>query len=101
VIGGCALSLRSFAHLRGGMALGRGFYVPQIARAQISFGNQALTSDHSPGKVEISNSFHFRPLLFKLTGPTQYLGKKSLLKFDFTHMQLSLSVWSYCLQWGV
>ncbi len=80
----------SKAHLLGGMALGKGFYVPQIALAQISFGNQAPTSDQSPGKVEISNQIQFGPLLFKLTGPAQYLGKKNLLAFDFTHMQLSL-----------
>lgn len=72
------------AHLKGGMALGRGLYVPQIAIAQISFANQ------SPDKVEISNQIQFGPLLFKLTGPTQYLGKKNLLAFDFTHMQLCL-----------
>ena len=29
-------------------------------------------------------------LLFKLTGPAKYLGKKNLLAFDFTHVQLRL-----------
>ena len=77
------------ASLRGGIAMGKGLYVPQIARAHISFSNQAPTSSH-PGKVEISNSFQFSPLLFKLTGPAQYLGKKNLIKFDFTYMQLCL-----------
>ena len=71
------------AHLRGGIALGKGLYVPQIARAHISFSNQAPTSGQSTG-IEISNSLQFSPLLFKLTGPAQYLGKKNLVKFDFT-----------------
>jgi hypothetical protein len=71
------------------MALGKGFYLPQIAPAQISF-TQVSTSAQSPGQLEIGNSFQFGPLLFKLTGPAQYLGKKNLLTFDFTHMQLCL-----------
>ena len=77
------------AHLRGGIALGKGLYVPQIARAHISFSNQAPTSGQSAG-IEISNSLQFSPLLFKLTGPAQYLGKKNKVKFDFTYMQLCL-----------
>jgi hypothetical protein len=32
----------------------------------------------------------FGSLLFKLTAPAQYLGKKNLLAFEFTHMQLML-----------
>ena len=78
------------AHLKSGTALGKGFYVPQIARAQISFSNGASTSAQSPGQLEIGNSFQFGSLLFKLTGPAQYLGKKNLLTFDFTHMQFLL-----------
>ncbi len=78
------------AHLRSGVALGKGFYVPRIARAQISFSAGTPTSDQSPGEVEISNWVQFGSLLFKLTGPARYLGKKNLLAFDFTHMQLCL-----------
>lgn len=79
------------AHLRGGVALGKGLYVPQIAKAQISFSTQPATSAQSSSfQVEINNSVQFGLLLFKLTGPTRYLGKKNLLAFDFTYMQLSL-----------
>jgi hypothetical protein len=67
------------AHLQNGVAQGKGFYVPQIAPAQISFGTQA-----------VSNQIKFGSLLFKLTGPMKYLGKKNLLAFDFNHVQLSL-----------
>lgn len=76
------------AHLRSGKALGRGFYVPQIAPAQISFESQTATSE--TGQVIITNQIQFGPLLLKLTGPAQYSGKKNLLAFDFTHIQLSL-----------
>lgn len=78
------------ARLRGGMALGKGLYVPQIAPAQISFATQAPTLGESSGKAEISNQIQFGPLLFKLTGPAHYLGKKNIMAFDFTHMQLCL-----------
>lgn len=75
------------AHLRSGKAIGKGFYVPQIAPARISF-DQAATSEI--GQVIITNQIQFGPLLLKLTGPAQYSGKKNLLVFDFTHIQLSL-----------
>jgi hypothetical protein len=75
---------------RGGIVLGKGFYVPKIAPAQISFTSQIQTPGQSSGKAEIGNQIQFGPLLFKLTGPAQYLGKKNLLAFDFTHMQLCL-----------
>jgi len=78
------------AHIKGGMALGKGFYVPQIARAQISFSTGASTAPQSPSQLEIGNQIQFGPLLFKLTGPAHYLGKKNLLAFDFTHMKLML-----------
>jgi hypothetical protein len=77
------------AHLKGDVALGKGFYLPQIAPAQISF-TQVSASDRTPGQLEIGNSVQFGSLLFKLTGPAQYLGKKNLLAFEFTHMQLML-----------
>lgn len=81
---------QSKAHLRGEMPLGKGFYMPQIARAQISFGSGAPIAGENPGKAEIGNEIQFGSLLFKLTGPAQYLGKKNLLAFDFTHMKLML-----------
>ncbi len=73
------------AHLKSGVALGKGFYVPQIAPAQISFHPSPNLS-----QAEITNSLQFGSLQFKLTGPARYLDKKNLLAFDFTHMELSL-----------
>ncbi len=72
---------------RGGIILGKGFYLPKFAKAQISF---STTSDITSGKGEINNSAQLSSLLLKLTGPAQYLGKKNLLAFDFTRMQISL-----------
>lgn len=78
------------AHLKGGAALGKGFYIPQILKAQISFGTPESTALQSPSQLEIGNSLQCGSLLFKLTGPARYLGKKNLLAFDFTQMQLRL-----------
>ena len=75
---------------RGGIVLGRGFYVPRVAPAQISFSSQSQTPEQSSGNGEIGNQIQFGSLLFKLTGPAQYLGKKNLLAFDFTQMQLCI-----------
>lgn len=72
------------AHFQGDVAIGRGFYLPQkIAPAQISFHPQEQD-------LQISNQIQFGMLLFKLTGPARYVGKKNLVAFDFTWMQLCL-----------
>ncbi|TAF07170.1 MAG: hypothetical protein EAZ77_10565 [Nostocales cyanobacterium] len=65
---------------RGGIILGKGFYVPKLAAAYISFSADS----------EITNQAKLGSLLLKLTGPAQYLGKKNLLAFDFTQMEISL-----------
>lgn len=86
----CFVVTTQKARARSGIVLGRGWYVPKIARAHISFSTQALTSGQSPGKREIENQLQFGSLLLKLTGPFQYLDKKNLLAFDFTKMQVCL-----------
>ncbi|WP_414541826.1 hypothetical protein [Nostoc sp. CCY0012] len=75
------------ARERGGIVLGKGFYVPKLATIHISF-SAAVTPDANKG--EIANQVQVGPVLLKLTGPTQYLGKKNLLAFDFNHMFISL-----------
>ncbi len=75
------------AHFQGDVAIGRGFYIPQkIAPARISFHPGELEQSN----FQISNQIQFGALLFKLTGPARYLGKKNIMAFDFTQMQLSL-----------
>ena len=70
---------------RRGIKLGNGFYLPKFAAAHICF---SPTQDADKG--EITNSVEFGSLKLKLTGPAKYLGKKNLLAFDFTQMQISL-----------
>ena len=70
---------------RRGIKLGNGFYLPKFAAAHISF-SAAQDAD----KGEITNSVQFGSLRLKLTGPAKYVGKKNLLAFDFTQMQISL-----------
>lgn len=75
---------------RGGIVLGKGFYVPKLTAAYISFATQVQTAVDISDRGEISNQVHLGALLLKLTGPCQYLNKKNLLAFDFNQMQISL-----------
>lgn len=71
---------------RGGIRLGKGFYVPRIVPAQISF----TPSDDRPHAGEIGNQVQVAGLRLRLTGPCRYVDKKNLLAFDFTRMELRL-----------
>ncbi|MBC7970211.1 MAG: hypothetical protein H7Z11_08815 [Verrucomicrobia bacterium] len=73
---------------RGGIALGKGFYVPQLAVAQISF--QAEADAAVLGRGSIGNQVKVGSVRLRFTGPAHYLGKKNLLAFDFTHLQISV-----------
>ncbi|GAB4381578.1 MAG: hypothetical protein Kow00121_40430 [Elainellaceae cyanobacterium] len=78
------------AHLQGDRVIGRGFYVPQIIPAQISFqagASQVETSQEMP--VAIGNQLRVGGLVLQLTGPARYAAK-NLLAFDFTQWQLCL-----------
>jgi hypothetical protein len=73
----------------GGIILGKGFYVPKFTPIYISFNTkQAL--EQTCSRAEISNQVQLGSILLKLEGPAQYLGKKNLLAFDFTRLQLCL-----------
>jgi hypothetical protein len=83
------------ARQRGGILLGQGWYVPSVAKAQISFASSQTvepdldrTADCGYGKI--GNQACLGPLLIAFTGPCKYLGKKNLLAFDFTQMQIQL-----------
>ncbi|MDF5725672.1 MAG: hypothetical protein PUP91_35545 [Rhizonema sp. PD37] len=75
---------------RGGIVLGKGFYVPKFARAHILFSPSTQALDSTPTQGEIGNQVQLGSVSLKLLGPAQYLGKKNLLAFDFTNMQISL-----------
>ena len=70
---------------RSGIALGQGYYFPKIVPAYLSFmeGSQ----EH---RGEISNQVQVGAVKLKFSGLTHYLGKKNLLAFDFTRIQVSL-----------
>lgn len=75
---------------RGGIILGKGWYVPRFMRIHICLNpleTEAL------GTGEIANQVQLGGILLKLTGPIKYLGKKNLLAFDFIKMQISLFNW--------
>ncbi len=71
---------------RSGIALGKGFYTPRLTPALIGFHAHDLSSN----PLEITNQIQVGSLKLKLTGSARYLGKKNLLAFDFTQMQISI-----------
>ncbi|MBD2343452.1 hypothetical protein [Anabaena subtropica] len=75
------------AQERGGITLGKGWYVPQFTKIYISFRSSPI-EDLSRG--EVTNQVKLGSFLLQLTGPAKYLGKKNILAFDFTQMSLSL-----------
>jgi hypothetical protein len=80
---------------RGGIILGKGWYVPRFTRIHICL-NPLETKTLGTG--EIANQVQLGGILFKLTGPIKYLGKKNLLAFDFIKMQISLFDWMFVNQ---
>jgi hypothetical protein len=76
------------AHFNQNVARGRGFYVPRIAPAHISFSRME-SAESNTSWLAIGNQVQVGSLQLKLTGPARYLGKKNLLAFDFTEWQLT------------
>lgn len=66
---------------QGGIKLKKGYYVPKIAKAQISFDAKA---------ERIGNLAQFGVLTLKFSGPARYQTKKNLLAFEFTQLQVCL-----------
>ncbi|MEH1868156.1 MAG: hypothetical protein V7K69_24605 [Nostoc sp.] len=75
------------AREHGGIVLGKGLYVPKFIKIHVSFD---ATLEHDSDRGEICNQVELGPVLLKLTGPVQYIGKKNLLAFDFNQMLISL-----------
>lgn len=82
------------AHFKANQAIGKGFYIPQFAPAQISF--MPFDSDISATDVDlenhltIANQLQLGGLRLQFTGVAQYPGKKNLLVFEFTRLNLAL-----------
>jgi hypothetical protein len=77
---------------RGGIRLGQGFYLPPLGAAQISF--QSTITEDGREQIMIGNQVQLGQLRLTLTGPARYLGKKNLMAFDFTQIQVSLGSWT-------
>lgn len=72
------------AKFKNGEPVGSGFYVPKLAIARITFAQDR----ESAGSLAIANELHVGPLQIHFTGPARYPGKKNVLAFDFTHLQI-------------
>lgn len=77
---------------RGGIVLGKGFYVPRFTPAYIGFTDRSTDESITlpAGEANISNQIQLGGLILRFTGPAKYIGKKNILAFDFTHLQVSL-----------
>jgi hypothetical protein len=94
---------------RGGIKLGRGYYLPKFAPASITFtrtdilelsrAEVASLVDNQESSISsqaegctgtISNKLLVGTVRFQFTGPCRYLGKKNLLAFDFTQIQFKI-----------
>lgn len=76
---------------RGGIVLGSGFYVPKLAIAKISFQplKSAEPTETAANLGTIRNQAKVGSLGMTFTGPYRYEGKKNLLAFDFTDLEIS------------
>ena len=66
--------------------LGRGYYLPKFIPAAIAFTQDA----DSELTGTITNTLLVGSLFIRFTGPCRYPGKKNLLIFDFTEIQLKV-----------
>ncbi|MEM1280877.1 MAG: hypothetical protein AAGG53_12860 [Cyanobacteria bacterium P01_H01_bin.152] len=73
------------AKFQSGKPVGSGFYVPKLAIARITFA----ADDTGDSQLKVTNELNIGPLKIRFTGPARYPGKKNLLAFDFTHLQVS------------
>lgn len=77
---------------RGGIALGKGFYVPKVAIAKLSFHPLQVDGEATATVTNlgtISNQARVGALAMTFTGPCRYEGKKNLVAFDFTELEIS------------
>lgn len=70
---------------RGGIKLGRGYYLPTFIPASIAF-----TRDLESATGTATNRLVVAGIKIQFTGPCRYPGKKNLLVFDFTEIQFKL-----------
>lgn len=71
---------------RSKVVLGKGYYFPKFTPATITFTRDDDTSITGT----VSNQLRVGTVQFKFTGPCRYSGKKNLLAFDFTEIQIKI-----------
>jgi hypothetical protein len=69
---------------KGGINLGKGFYLPKFAPATIGFEPKP---DSDKARGQISNQIQLGRLKLRFIGPARFEGKQNLLAFDFTEFQ--------------
>lgn len=72
------------ARYKSGEPVGSGFYIPKVAIAHITF----TPDTDNPEQLTIANELCIGPFQIRFTGPARYPGKKNLLAFDFTYMEV-------------
>jgi hypothetical protein len=70
---------------RGGIKLGRGYYLPKFTPASITF-----TGDLHSATGTVTNRLLVGSIQIEFGGPCRYPNKKNLLAFDFTQIQLKV-----------
>ncbi len=81
----CFVTGASKSKQKRGIKLGRGYYLPKFIFASITF-----TPDlESNTEGTVANQLKLGGFHLKFTGPCRYPGKKNLLIFDFTQIQLN------------
>jgi hypothetical protein len=71
---------------RGGIKLGRGYYLPKFTPASITFAQDRESSIEGT----VTNKLLVSSIYIQFTGPCRYPGKKNLLAFDFTEIQIKV-----------
>jgi hypothetical protein len=79
----CFATRTQKARNRSGISLGKGYYFPKISPAYLSF-----TPANLENQGAISNQIQLGLLKLRFSGLTKYLGKKNLLAFDFTRIEV-------------
>jgi hypothetical protein len=80
----CFVTGASKSKQKRGIKLGRGYYLPKFIFASITFTPHLLSNTEGT----VANQLKFGGFQLKFTGPCRYPGKKNLLIFDFTQIQL-------------
>ena len=70
----------------GAIKLGRGYYLPQFVPASIAF----TQLNEEPITGTVTNQLTVGAVKIKFDGPCRYPGKKNLLPFDFTKIELKI-----------